>query len=272
MIKIFVDSGSSIKKEELKENDVEILPLKILLDEKEYLDGENLSMDEFYNMLMNKKIFPKTSLPSLDDAFDRVSKYTSQGYDVLIITISSGISGTYNALKMLFQDNNKVRVVDSLNAVGGVRILVKEVYKYINYPIDDIVDKLNALAKRIVALAVPETLDYLKKGGRLSKTSWAIGTILKIKPIIELKNTGQVAGKTIGVKNAMKFLISSLEKCDTNYPIVPYFTYNDNNLNELIKRTPEEYKNIMLEKDHLTPAIACHWGPNAFGYVFVEKE
>lgn len=272
MIKIFVDSGSSIKKEELKQYDVEILPLKILLGNKEYLDGENLGMEEFYKMLMTDKLFPKTSLPALDDAFERVNKYTEQGYDVLIITISSGISGTYSAIKMLFQDNDKVKVVDSLNAVGGVKILVKEACKYLNDPIDKVVEKLNSLAKRIVALAVPETLDYLKKGGRLSGASWAIGTILKIKPIIELKNTVKVAGKTIGIKNAMKFLIAALENCDTNYPIVPSFTYDDKNLNELIKRTPNEYTKMMLEKDNLTPAISCHWGPNAFGYVFVEKE
>lgn len=272
MIKIFVDSGSSIKKEEREKYNVEILPLKILLGDREYLDGEDLSMDEFYKLLIKDKIFPKTSLPSLDNALERVNRSIEQGYDVLIITISSGISGTYNALKMLFQDNDKVRVIDSLNAVGGVKILVKEACKYIDFPIDEIEEKLNSLAKRIVALAVPETLDYLKRGGRLSRASWAIGTILKIKPIIELKNTVKVAGKTIGLKNAMKFLIGALENCDKNYPIVPSYTYNDKNLDELMKKTPSEYMDIMLDKDNLIPAIACHWGPNAFGYVFVEKE
>ena len=132
--------------------------------------------------------------------------------------------------------------------------------------------RLNALANRIVALAVPETLDYLKKGGRLSAASWAIGTILKIKPIIALKNEVKVVGKVMGLKGAMKFLAQALENCDTNYPIVPSYTYKDDNLDELISRTPSDYVDVMIEKDNLTPAIACHWGPNAFGYVFVEKE
>ena len=78
MIKIFVDSGSSIKKEEREAYGVEVLPLKILLKDKEYLDGENLTMDVFYKALIDEKLFPKTSLPSLDDAQNRVEKYIEE--------------------------------------------------------------------------------------------------------------------------------------------------------------------------------------------------
>lgn len=272
MIKIFVDSGSSIKKEEQNKYNVEVLPLKILLGNEEYLDGENLSMENFYNKLIKEGVFPKTSLPCMDSAIERVSKYVEQGFDVIIITISSGISGTHNAFKMLFKDNPKVRVIDSLTAVGGIKILVKEANNYLNHSLDEVEQKLNLLAKRIIALAVPETLDYLRKGGRLSNAGWAIGTLLKIKPIIELKNTVKVAGRSIGINGAMKYLITALENCDTNYPIVPSYTYNEKNLNELISKTPSEYIDVMIDKDNLSPAIACHWGPNAFGYIFVEKD
>ena len=99
MIKIFVDSGSSIKADELEKYNVEILPLKILLDDKEYLDSVDLSMETFYSAIIDQNIFPKTSLPSLDDAEKRVNDYVNKGYDVIILTISSGISGTNNALK-----------------------------------------------------------------------------------------------------------------------------------------------------------------------------
>ena len=271
MIKIFVDSGSSIKKEDESKFNVEILPLKVLLKDTEYLDGVNLSMDVFYNALIKDGVFPKTSLPNLDYAFERVTKCTNEGFDVIIITISSGISGTNNALKMLFKDNKKVRVIDSLSAVGGVKILVQEANKHLDKSLDFIEEKLNNIAKRTIALAVPETLTYLRKGGRLSAVGCIIGKILKIKPIIALKNTVKVQGKAIGLKSAMKFLISALDNCDTNYPIIPCYTYNDKNLDELISKTPSDLVAIMQEKDNLTPAIACHWGPNAFGYVFVEK-
>ena len=120
-------------------------------------------------------------------------------------------------------------------------------------------------------LAVPETLDYLHKGGRLSKASWAVGTLLRIKPVIELKNTVKVANKAFGLKSAMKFVVEALQNCDTNYPIVPSYTYSTGNLDELVSKAPEEYRKVMIEYDNLDPAIAAHWGPNAFGFIFVEK-
>ena len=272
MIKIFVDSGSSIKQEELSIYNVEVLPLKILINNVEYLDGVDLSMDSFYKALIEDHQFPKTSLPSLEDAKERVLKAVEDGFDVIVITISSKISGTNNAFNMLFKDNPRVRVIDSLSAVGGMKILVREAQKYLDKPLDFICDKLNALAPRITALAVPETLEYLHRGGRLSMAGYALGTILKIKPILMLKNSVSVAGKAIGLKSAMKFLVQTLENCDTDYPIIPSYTYNTANLEELISKTPEEYVKLMTEFDNIDPAVACHWGPNAFGFVFVAKE
>ena len=272
MIKLFVDSGSSIKKEERELYGVEVLPLQILLEDAEYLDGENLSMDVFYKALIEDNIFPKTSLPHLDDAEERVNACVAQGYDVIVLTISSGISGTYNAMQTLFKNNERVRVIDSKTAVGGMKILVREANKYLNESLDFVAEKLNALIPRIKVLAVPETLDYLHKGGRLSKAAWAVGTILKIKPIIELKHTVKVGGKTIGLKSAMKFIIAALDNCDTNYPIVPSYTYSTENLDEMIAKTKPEYQAVMTEADNIDAAVAAHWGPHAFGYIFVEKE
>ena len=272
MIKIFVDSGSSIKKEERALYNVELLPLKILLKDIEYLDGENLSMDTFYKALIDDKIFPKTSLPSLDDAEQRVNKCIEEGFEVIILTISSGISGTHNALKMLFQDNDKVRVIDSKTAVGGMKILVREANKYLDKPLDFVVDKLNELIPRIRCLAVPETLDYLHKGGRLSTAGWAVGTILRIKPVIELRNTVKVANKSLGINSAMKFVVDALNNCDTNYPIVPSYTFNTANLEKLISKTTKEQQDAMIEFDNIDPAVAAHWGPNAFGFIFVENK
>lgn len=270
-IKIFVDSGSSIKQEEKDMYNVEIIPLKILLDGKEYLDGVDLSMDIFYDALINKKEFPKTSLPNLADVEEKVNKCVSDGDDVIILTISSGISGTYNAMRMLFEGNDKVRVIDSKTAVGGMKIIVKEINKYIDKPIDFVEGKINELIPKIRVYAVPETLDYLHKGGRLSKVGYIAGTILNLKPVIELREKVSVASKQIGLIRAMKYLVSRLDECDVNYPIVPSYTYDCENLDKLISRVGIEYQNVMIDKDNLDPAIAAHWGPNAFGFIFVSK-
>lgn len=275
MIRLYVDSGSSIKQEEKEKYQVEIMPLKILFDDKEYLDGIDLTFDNFYHMLIDDKKFPKTSLPNANLFEDEINKYTAQGDDVIIITISSGISGTYNFLKLTFEDNPKVHVIDSLSAVGGVRILVNEVNKYRNENINFVLQKINELIPRIHIIAIPEVLTYLERGGRLSKAGLIVGSLLQLKPIITfVDGKVTVLSKKRGLKNAIKELVDLLEQleCDSNYAIVPSYTYSTKNLDEVISMLDDKYKNSLESFDNLDPAIAAHWGPNAFGLIFVGKK
>lgn len=275
MLRIIVDSGSSIKQEEKEKYGVDIVPLRYLMGDEEYRDGIDLSIDEFYKLLIEKKYFPKTSLPNLEELKDLVDSYTKAGDDVVIVTISSGISGTFSAFTQMFAEYSNVRVIDSYSAVGGVKIIVREINKMKDKSLDEIVEAINKLARRIRIFAIPETLGYLLRGGRLSKKEWLLGTMLNIKPIITIKQSFvKVASKAIGLKKAMKAVVESLKthKCDKNYPIVPSFTYNKDNLDKLVEMTDDEYKSIMIEYDNLDPVIASHWGPNAFGYIFVGEE
>ena len=98
-------------------------------------------MDVFYDALINKNQFPKTSLPNLVEVEKRVNECVNNGDDVIILTISSGISGTYNSMRMLFEDNKKVKVVDSKTAVGGMKIIVHEINKYKDQPIEFVMEK-----------------------------------------------------------------------------------------------------------------------------------
>ena len=170
-MKIFVDSGSSIKQNEKERYGVEILPLKLLIGGKEYLDGVDLSMNAFYDALIQDKLFPKTSLPSLGEAESCVRAALNEGEDVLIITISSAISGTYNAIQQLFVDEPRVCVVDSKTAVGGIRILVEEANKYRSETLDFVEKKLLALIPRLRVVAIPDTLEYLYRLGLWKRPS-----------------------------------------------------------------------------------------------------
>lgn len=274
MLRIVVDSGSSIKQEEREKYGVDILPLRVQMGEDSFLDGVDLSVDEFYNRLINLNEFPKTSLPSLEDAQKLVEDYTAQGDDVLIITISSGISGTFQTMRMLFEENEKVTVFDSQMAVGGVRFLVQEARKYEQESMEVIVEKLNALVPRIVTAAIPETLDYLLAGGRLSKLSWMLGTMLSIKPVIGFVDSKvTVLVKKRGLKQAMKQIVDMAveDQCDPEYGIIASYTYNKDNVDQVIKISPPELQQMVKAYDNLIPSIACHWGPNAFGYIYVRK-
>lgn len=275
MLKVFVDSGSSIKQEEAEKYNVELIPLNILMGEKEFQDGVNLSMDEFYKMLIDEKIFPKTSLPNLVDLETRVNECVEKGDDVIILTISSQISGTNNAINLMFANNKKVKVIDSQMAVGGMRLIVDEINRHRDEPLEEIEKKVNELIPRIKIMAIPETLNYLLKGGRLSVKEWLLGSMLNIKPIIGFKE-GRVSvhTKKMGLKNGMAYIANALKEfdCDENYDIIASYTYNKSNLESLIAMTDEKYRKQMKVYDNLDPAIACHWGPNAFGYVFVSKK
>lgn len=273
MLRVFVDSGSSIKQDEKKHYGVEIIPLKILLGDKEYSDGIDLSISFFYSKLIDEGLFPKTSLPSLDETEQTIMKYVRQGDQVIILPISSGISGTYNTFRLMFEEYPQVRVIDSKTAVGGVRILVEEVNKYRDKGLDFIEQKLNELIPRIRVAAIPETLEYLHRGGRLSKAAYVAGSLAQVKPIITFEDGHvKVMSKAIGLKRAMTMLAKLVEdECDPSYSIVPSYTYSNKNLVDLIKMTDHRFLSSITRQDNLDPAIACHWGPNAFGYIFVKK-
>lgn len=274
MLRVIVDSGSSIKQDEKEMLNVDIIPLKVLIDEKEYQDGVDLDYDFYYDTLINRKIFPKTSLPCLTDLEDMVKKYTDAGDDVIIVTISSKISGSFNAIKLLFEDNDKVNVIDSLTAVGGVRFIVDCINMNRDLPVPQIIKNVNNLIPRIKVRAIPETLEYLHRGGRLSKMEMILGSILSIKPIIGfIDGKVRVITKKHGVNNSMKFLASDVLESgvDPQYGIIASYTYNKENLEKLIKYTDQSLVDLIKVYDDLTPSIASHWGPNAFGYIYVEK-
>ena len=274
MLRVFVDSGSSIKQSEKEKLNVEIIPLRYYFGENEYQDDIDLDIDQFYDILINQKQFPKTSLPYLDVLEEKVNKYTTEGDEVIIITISSKISGTFSAIQSLFVDNKSISVVDSLSAIGGIRLLVEEINKNRDKTREEILQKVYDLIPRIKIYAIPETLNYLLRGGRLSKKEWLLGSVLNVKPIISLVNGSVVvSAKKIGIRNSMHFIATELAKTvDKSYPIIASYTYNPKNLKTLIDLTKEEYRGLMSEYDNLDPVIACHWGPNSFGYIYIAKK
>jgi len=275
MRRIIVDSGSSIKMNEKEQYGVDILPIQLKMGDDFFLDGVNLSTDEFYRRLKDSSQFPKTSLPNLEETQKLVDRYTSQGDEVLIITISSGISGTYQAIKMLFDEYENVEVFDSKLAVGGIRFLVDEAIKYQNESMGSVIERLHQLLPSIVIAAMPETLDYLLAGGRLSKSSWMVGKLLSIIPIITfIDGKVEVLLKKRGLKQCMRTVVEMIQtdQADKEYGIIAAYTYNKGNVDNMIQMLPKEYQSAMSVYDDLCSSIACHWGPNAFGFIYVKGE
>lgn len=123
--------------------------------------------------------------------------------------------------------------------------------------------------------AVPETLDYLLAGGRLSKSSWMVRTLLSINPIITFINgKAEVPTKKCGTKQSKKAIVEMIQKdqADKSYGIVAAYTYNKENVDDMFKLLQDDYKEAISVYDDLCLSIACHWGPNAFGFIYVKGE
>ncbi len=275
MLRVFVDSGCSIKQDEAEKYGITLIPLNVILGDKEYKDGVDLSMEEFYDFLINQKKFPKTSLPDLPQLEEEVTALTDKGDKVIILTISSKISSTNETIKKMFEKNKNVKVLDSQMAVGGMRLIVDEINRCRDLSLDEIEQRVNQLIPRIRIMAIPETLEYLFRGGRLARLEWLIGSLLKIKPIIGFKD-GKVTvhAKKVGLRNSMNYIAKALEtlECDPDYDIIASYTYNKKNLDDLVAMVDKKYLPQIRVYDDLDPAIACHWGPNAFGLIFVSKK
>ena len=273
MIRVIVDSGSSIKPTEKDIYNVDIIPINISLEEEHYLDGVDLTYDRFYTALVDEKIFPKTALPSIGNIKKIVKQYLEQGDQVIIVTISSSISSEYNAIRLLYEDNPNVLVLDSKQAIGGIKLIIKEINKHLDKTLKEIKTIIEKFIPRIRISAVPDTLEYLHRGGRLSTVGYVFGSLLHVKPLITMEEgVLKVYSKARGNNQAMSKILSDLENADLDYPIVPCYTYKTDNLEILISKTDEKYKKQMIEYDHISLSIASHWGPNGYGYVFVEKE
>ena len=282
MIKLLIDSSSDIDQEEADELGVTMLPIQVRFGDDEYLDGVNLSHRRFFELLIESDELPKTSQINEFRYEEAFSKLTQNGDDVIAILLSSKLSGSYNcAVTAAKKFNGKVRVIDSLNACVGERILCQYALKLIkeNTPIDEIVSKLEENKKKIKLLAMLDTLKYLKKGGRISAMVALTGEVFNIKPVVSVEN-GEVklVGKAIGSKkgnNLLKQLVKNCGGIDFSMPyVVAYSGLSD----ELLKKYLEDSRELWESNADEIPqvmigsTIGTHVGPGAIAVCFFSND
>lgn len=203
-IRIVTDSASDIPQD--YREDVTVLPMHVYFGEKEYLDGVNLSHRQFYELLIESEDLPKTSqIPpyEFEEVYERA---VAAGEQVIVINISSKLSGTCQSARVAAQDyEGKVFVVDSLNATLGERCLVDYALRLKDqgWEAEQIAAELEQAKGRVRLLALLDTLEYLKKGGRISKSVAMVGGMLSIKPVVSVVD-GEVVmvGKVGGPRTA----------------------------------------------------------------------
>lgn len=282
MIKILVDSSSDIESAEAEELGVTLLPMQIRFGTEEYLDGVTLSHTEFFEKLIESAELPQTCQINEFRFEESFQKLTENGDEVIAVTLSSKLSGTYScAVKAAKKFAGKVFVVDSLNACVGERVLIMYALRLINegrLSAQEIMKELEQKRSKIQLLALLDTLKYLRKGGRISSVAAFAGEMLSIKPVVSvIKGEVKVVGKAIGSKKGNNLLNRLVNKCggiDFDMPyVLGYSGLSDALLQKYLRDSEELYKG---QTDHI-PAylvgstIGTHVGPGAIAVAFFAK-
>lgn len=279
-VKILIDSAADISREEGEKLGIEIIPIEVRFGDEEYLDGLNLLPEQFYEKLIETDEMPKTSQITPYRFDKQFKKLTANGDQVVAITLSSKLSGTYKSAVEAAQNYpEKVFVVDSLNATIGERLLCMQGLKLIkqNKSGKEIKDELDQIKKKINVIALVDTLEYLKKGGRISATVAFAGELLSIKPVVSvIDGEVKMIGKAMGSKKGNNLLCSLVEKkgIDFNMPYgVVWAGLSDTTLKKYVKDSAHLWENHTdsIPTYIIGSTIGAHVGPGAIGVAFYEK-
>mgnify|MGYP004658174559 FL=1 len=279
-ITIITDSASDLSQN--NKNGITVLPMTISFDNETYEDGVTLTPDNFYMKLIESSTLPKTSQVSpyaFSEAYEKALEHSDQ---VIVITLSSKLSGTYQSACIAAEDyQDKVYVIDSENVTVGEQLLINYAFSLIQQGLDAkaITQQLNTIKKRIHLVALLDTLEYLKKGGRISGSAAFLGNILSIKPVIAIAD-GEVAflGKARGSKQGNNLLIEQIKTyggIDYELPVLLGYTGCSQILmDKYIKDSSAlwEGKMDIPPVVQVGATIGTHIGPGGIAVAFFSKE
>lgn len=280
-VRLIIDSASDMLPSEAEQLGAVYMPLTVSFGGEEYRDAVDLSHKEFYEKLVESDALPSTSqIPPAE--FEAVyRRVTGEGDDVLVITLSGKLSGTYQSAVIAAESyKGRVFVVDSENVCIGERILVLRAAELLKEGLSagEAAAKLDEEKHHIRLLALLDTLEYLKKGGRISATVAFAGGLLAIKPVVAVEN-GEVVliGKARGSKNGNNLIRELVEKCGGVNFEKPYALAYSGLSDELLKKYISDSADLWKEHSDSLPissvgcAIGTHAGPGAIAVSFFEE-
>lgn len=279
-IRIITDSSADLTAADAQRLGVEIVSMSIQFGDRSYLDGVDLEKAQFYQLLAEGKDSPSTAQPAPADFLKSMEAARAAGDEVVVITLSSVLSGTHQSA-VIAKDMcsyGPIYVVDSLSATAGVHIMVEYACKLREQGVSaqEIAEKVAQLKGRIRIFAVIDTLEYLRRGGRLSNLQAGIGTVTKLKPVISVREGAvSVVGKAFGTAAATKQLLKFLAEhpIDDAFPTFALYSDDKSRVDEFLPKLQEvEALPEDLRFCSIGPTIGTHIGPGAVGMAYVEQE
>ena len=280
MVHIITDSGADFEPDELTNLGIECIPITVVFGTAEYQENVNMTKELFYGLLKTSKDFPKTAQPSPLEFEKLFSEYIKQGDEAVVITLSSALSGLYQNVAMVkeYMEYENCHIVDSLTAAGGQRILVEQAVRLRDKgrSAGEIAAELENLKGRIELYACLDTLEYLYRGGRISRTAYALGTVSNVKPIVHVTRDGQVEviAKMLGMSRGISYMRSQLSsrEPDPDYPLCLMYTHNRGNAELLAKSLEKDGYDIPGDRIvNVGATIGTHVGTNCCGVVYIRR-
>lgn len=276
-IAIVADSTCDLTDEMIKEHGIKILPLRVIYSDGEFKDRIEITPEQIYKRFDEE--IPKTSLPSPQDAMNLFNDLKEQGYThIIVVTISSGISGTYNMVKNVVDSFEGIvfEVIDSKSLTMGYGFSLIEGAKELKRTGDfnKTIKKIRDILEKSKVYYVVKTLDFLRKGGRIGMVEGAIGEILDIKPIISVNQDGvyysfkKVRGRNRSIQKLFEIIKEKADETLINVAVAHGNAYED--AQALLSKV-RELKNIKeIVFTQISPVLVVHTGPGLVGIVFSE--
>lgn len=281
-MRLFADSASDLPKEFFEKENVELFPLRVHIGDEEFEDIRTIHSSKVYEAIQNG-IHPKTSQVSPDEVLNSFEKLAKDGEEGFYIAFSSELSGTYGTAMMAAEQVReeypelKLTILDTKAASLGYGLLVKEAAKLRSqgYPLPEIIERVKFMADHMESLFTVEDLDYMAKGGRISKGSAFVGGLLNIKPLLHVEDGKLVPiEKLRGRKKVIKRIIELMEERgeQLDKQTIAISHGNDEEFANMMKDAIEErFHPRSVEIYMIGSVIAAHTGPGTLAVFFQNK-
>ena len=280
MLRILTDTASDFDLEEAVSLGITVLPMEITIGGQKFKDRYDLTPDRFYEMLIESSDMPHTSQINSYTFEQEYEKIRAAGDSAIVILMSSRLSGTYQNAVIAAREYNNIHVIDSRNGSIGEQLLVRYavMLRNRNREMDDIIHRLEVRRNQVRVLALLDTLEYVKKGGRLGTAAAAFGTLLSIKPVLTVENGKiKILGKARGSRNGNNFLNKEIVATgiESRLPVaVAYSGLDHTKLDHYIEDSRPIWEGMIdsLPVSQLGSTIGTHAGPGTIVVAYFMKQ
>jgi len=273
---IVTDSVSDISPKIAKELNIKVVPLTVIFGTEQFLDGIELSNAEFFKKLETDPNHPSTSQPSPEAFVKTYEKLLKEGYEILSVHVSAKLSGTINSAEQAIKaiDTNKIKIIDTGSASMAQGLVAMSAARAAKNAksLDELADIAESTAKKTTVYVAMDTMEFLKRGGRIGKARAMLGSILNIKPIITT-NDGEIVphSRARTIKKAISSMINDMGEKDQIIEVAVLHSTTPDLAKDVMTQINAQNLNNAGTITEIGPVVGTHAGPGCLAIAFTTK-